>query len=276
MTGFEYHRPTTVAEATDLLAQEGAVALSGGTDLLVALRHHKTQPRLVVDLKSVGDIGSGIEVEDGVLRIGGRVTMSQLTRHEQVIRRFPALAESASVVGSVQIRNRATLAGNLCNASPAADTAPSLLAYSALVRIETGAGSRLLPVEDFFLGPGATVLEKDELLTSVEIPVPSVATGSAFERVTRRRGVDLATVNLACTVDSSGHVRFGLGAVAPTPILATSHLDQLSDDRGWEELLSGASPISDVRSGAGYRRAMLVVHAKRGLAVARARLEETR
>ncbi len=275
MNGFEYHRPLTVVEASNLLARQGAVALSGGTDLLVALRHRQAQPSLVVDLKSVGDIGDGIEDKDGVVRIGGRATMTQLSRNVRVKRLFPALAEAASVVGSIQIRNRATLAGNLCNASPAADTAPALLAYSASVGIEGCDGRRTVLLEDFFLGPGTTVLEPGDVLTSVGIPIPTRSTGSAFARVTRRRGVDLASVNLACSVDASGLVRFGLGAVAPTPVFATANLDELGDEVGWDELLSVASPISDVRAGAGYRRAMLAVYAKRALALARTRLGES-
>lgn len=276
MSSFEYHRPSTVAEASDLLAQEGAVALSGGTDVLVALRHGKTQPRLVVDLKTVGDIGRDIEVDGDTIRIGGRVTMSQLADDAEINRLFPALGESASVVGSVQIRNRATLAGNLCNASPAADTAPALLAYSALVGIDGPTGRRAVPLADFFVGPGVTVLEKGELLIWVEIPIPPVPTGSAFARVTRRRGVDLASVNLACAVDSSGLVRFGFGAVAPTPVLGIANIDDLAGGRGWSEVFGEISPISDLRAGAGYRRAMLEVHSRRALAVAESRLGAAR
>jgi carbon-monoxide dehydrogenase medium subunit len=144
--------------------------------------------------------------------------MSQLVRDEHTNRHFPALVEAASVVGSIQIRNRATLAGNLCNASPAADTAPALLAYSAAVTIAGAEGSRTIPLEDFFLGPGSTVLARGEILLSVELPIPTTPIGSGFARVTRIRGVDLASVSLACVVERSGKARFGLGAVGPTPL----------------------------------------------------------
>jgi len=265
---FQYHRPQSLGEATDLLGKDDAVALAGGTDLLVALRHRVVRPALVVDLKSVADIANGIEVEGGRLRIGGGVVMNRLTRNEEVNRHFPALAQAAAVVGSVQIRNRATLAGNLCNASPAADTAPALLAYGATVIASGTDITRSIPVEEFFTGPGTTVLERGEIVTAVELPIPLKALGSAFARVTRRRGVDLASVSLVCTLDSSGLARFGFGAVGPTPLLAESTFDELATDDGWSRLLSVTSPITDVRAGAEYRRAMLHVHSKRAFQAA--------
>jgi carbon-monoxide dehydrogenase medium subunit len=268
MTSFAYVRPQSLAEAFELLADDDAVALAGGTDLLVAIRHHQSRPATVVDLKSVGEIGSEIEVEGDRLRVGGRVVMSRLIADEHVNRHFPALVAAASVVGSVQIRNRATLAGNLCNASPAADTAPALLAYLASVSISGQEGDRNVPIAEFFLGPGSTVLGRGEVVTSVEIPVPVDKTGSAFARVTRRRGVDLATVSVACVVEASGRARFGFGAVGPTPLFAESTIEELAEDDGWARLLAVTSPISDVRAGADYRRAMLEVHSRRALHVA--------
>jgi CO/xanthine dehydrogenase FAD-binding subunit len=274
MIDFDYRRPGSLAEASELLHREDAMALAGGTDLVVAIRHRRARPALVVDLKSVGDIGAGIETTEDRMRIGGRVVMSQLTTDERVRSHFPALAAAAAVVGSIQIRNRATLAGNLCNASPAADTAPPLLAHSASVVISGSAADRSVLLEEFFVGPGATVLQAGELVTAVEIPIPPTTSTSAFARVTRRRGVDLASVNLACAIEASGRVRFGFGAVAPTPVVAATTLDALEHDDGWSRLLSVTSPISDVRAGAGYRRAMLEVHSRRALQDALAELGE--
>jgi carbon-monoxide dehydrogenase medium subunit len=265
VTWFDYHRPQSLGEASDLLRRDGAVALAGGTDLLVALRHRAVRPELVVDLKAVTDIADGIEIEGDRLRIGGRVVMSRLTRNDYVNRHFPVLAQAAAVVGSVQIRNRATLAGNLCNASPAADTAPALLAYGATVFASGPEHTRPIAVEEFFTGPGTTILERGEIVTAVELPIPPTAVGSAFARVTRRRGVDLASVSVACTLDRSGRTRFGFGAVGPTPLLAESTSDDLATDDGWSRLLAVTSPIDDVRAGAEYRRAMLRVHARRAL-----------
>jgi carbon-monoxide dehydrogenase medium subunit len=268
MTSFAYERPRSLAEAFEFLRQEDAVPLAGGTDLLVAIRHRKSRPTTVVDLKSVEEIGPDIVVEPDQLRIGGRVVMARLIDDEQVNRHFPALVAAAAVVGSVQIRNRATLAGNLCNASPAADTAPALLAYSAAVAVAGPVGVRVVPLDEFFIGPGSTVLRQGEVVTSVDIPIPPERTGSAFARVTRRRGVDLASVSIACVVEPSGRARFGLGAVGPRPLLAESTLEELSHDDGWARLLSVTSPISDVRAGAAYRRAMLEIHSRRALKAA--------
>jgi carbon-monoxide dehydrogenase medium subunit len=268
MTSFAYERPRSLAEAFELLRHDDAAALAGGTDLLVAIRHHQSRPGTVVDLKSVEEIGAGIDVEGDRIRIGGRVVMSRLIDDEQVNSHFPALVKAASVVGSVQIRNRATLAGNLCNASPAADTAPALLAYSAVVAVSAPEGERAVPLGELFVGPGSTSLRNGEVVTSVEIPIPTKKTGSAFARVTRRRGVDLASVSVACVVEASGRARFGFGAVGPTPLVAETTVDDLADDAGWERLLSVTSPISDVRAGADYRRALLRVHSTRALAAA--------
>jgi carbon-monoxide dehydrogenase medium subunit len=274
MTTFAYHRPDSLAAASELLGREGAIALAGGTDLLVAMRHAKIRPSLMVDLKSVMDLRDEItNYGSHTLEIGGRVVMRQVIDDSSVSRHFPALMKAASVVGSVQIRNRATLAGNLCNASPAADTAPALIAYSATVCVTGPGGARTVPVEDFFVGPGSTVLAEDEIVTSVRIPIPATPVGSAFARVTRRRGVDLASVNLACVVDPSGKVRFGLGAVGPKPLVAGATVDDLSSEDGWSAVMSSTSPITDVRAGAEYRRAMLRVHAERAL---RAALDELR
>jgi carbon-monoxide dehydrogenase medium subunit len=273
MSAFQYRRPEGLSEAFKLLSSDGAVALAGGTDLFVAIRHHRTRPALVVDLKAVDEIGDGIVVEGDRLRIGGRVVMSRLIGDDAVRRHFRTLVEAASVVGSVQIRNRATLAGNLCNASPAADTAPALLVFGAAVTIAGVDGVRTVGVDQFFVGPGSTVLGRGEIVTAVELPIPNGKVGSAFARATRRRGVDLASVNLACTVDDTGRVRFGFGAVGPTPLLAETTVDDLVTDDDWYRLLSVTSPISDVRASADYRRAMLRVHSKRALLTAFESLE---
>jgi len=268
MSTFDYRRPRNLGEMTELLGRDDAVVLAGGTDLLVALRHHKIRPALVVDLKSVAEIGHEIEADGRRLRIGGRVVMSQLTGNDHVNTHFPALGTAASVVGSVQISNRATLAGHPCNASPAADTAPALIAYAAMVTMTGPDGSRTVPVKAFVGGPGWTVLRHGEVVTEVELPIPTERVGSAFARVTRRKGVDLASVNLACALERSGRARFGVGTVGPTPLVAETTIDGLPDGAGWARLLSVTSPISDVRAGADYRRAMLWVHSKRALQAA--------
>jgi CO/xanthine dehydrogenase FAD-binding subunit len=268
MSHFEYQRPGNLAETSDLLLRDDAVALAGGTDLLVALRHGRTRPRLVVDLKHVEEIGDEIVLAGDRLVVGARVAMSHLVGHVAVGASFPALVSAASVVGSVQIRNRATLAGNLCNASPAADTAPPLLAYSAAVNIDGPGGARLVALGDFFVGPGQTVLRRGEVVTAVELPITEARMGSAFARVTRRRGVDLASVSIACVVDEDRGARFGFGAVGPTPLVAESSVDAVESDEGLEQLLSVTSLIDDVRASADYRQSMLRVHTRRALRAA--------
>jgi CO/xanthine dehydrogenase FAD-binding subunit len=262
---FDYERPLTLAEASALLTRDGAVALAGGTDLVVGIRKRNARPALVVDLKSIAEIPDTIEVDGDLLRIGGRVVMSRVTADEHVKRHFPALVEAAAVVGSVQIRNRATVAGNLCNASPAADTAPALLAYAAAVTIAGAGGTRTIPLQEFFLGPGSTVLGGGDIVTSIDLPLPAARVGSAFTRVTRIRGIDLASVAVACVVEQSGRVRFGFGAVGPTPLLAETTRAELDTDDAWSTLLAVTSPISDVRAGADYRTAMLRIHSRRAL-----------
>ncbi len=276
MTGmsrsFVYVRPGGLAEVFEALSFPEAVGLSGGTDLLVGIKHRKISPGVVVDLKRVEEIPDTIEFDGRVVRIGARVVMSTIVADPHINTHLPVLARAASVVGSVQIRNRATLAGNLCNASPAADTAPALLAHGAQVVVSGIGGQRSIPLNRFFLAPGKTALERGEVVTVVEVPVPESRTASAFSRVTRRRGVDLASVSVACVVDTDDDVRFGFGAVGPTPLLATARVEDLAGENGWDRLLSIASPISDVRAGADYRRAMLGVHSRRTFESARAQL----
>jgi carbon-monoxide dehydrogenase medium subunit len=283
MRRFAYARPETLAEALVLLGTHGtdAVVLAGGTDLVVGLRRGKTTPTLVVDLKRVADLSHDIDVSDDRISIGGAVVMADIVDHPVIQHRLPALVEAAATVGSIQIRNRATLAGNICNGSPAADTAPPLLAYQAVVNIAGTNGMSICPIDDFFLGPGRTVLEHGEIVSSIDLPLADEPKGAAFTRLTRRRGVDLATVSVACSV-SAGVARFGLGAVGPRPLLVTDRSgvladrDQSADAR--ESVLSGlltaATPISDIRAGEDYRRAMLAVLARRALTTALDRLAQ--
>ena len=255
--------------------------LCGGTDLIVALRKRAIRPSLVVDVKGVPELQPAIEWSDRSLRIGATTVMTQLIADARIGASFPALIEGARVVGSVQIRNRATLAGNVCNASPAADTAPPLLVYDAGLELVSAAGSRTVPLSGFFVGPRETVLRPGELVSSILLPLPDGPTGSAFGRITRRRGVDLASVNLACRVTGRGPARFAFGAVGPRPFVVDDETGVLADpDRSEADerdalgrLSAYASPISDVRASAEYRRAMLLVAGRRVLTLAHARLE---
>jgi carbon-monoxide dehydrogenase medium subunit len=277
---FRYARPRQLSEAFDLLDDYGREAslLAGGTDLLVALRNGRAAPRMIVDLKRISGLEPGITEREGRVRISAPTRLTDIIADRRIQEHFPALVEAASTVGSVQIRNRATLTGNICNASPAADTAPALLAYEAGVVLISGRGSRLVPLQEFLLGPRRTDLGAGEIAAAVELPRPSARTGSRFARLTRRRGVDLATVSLCCAAGPRA-TRFAYGAVGPRPFVLTDDSGVLADpgsDPGARlELLRGfvsqATPISDVRGGRHYRQAMLLVLSQRALHAAIAR-----
>lgn len=282
MGAFAYARPKTLAETFALLAATpDARVLGGGTDLIVGLRKGTIATPLVVDVKHVVELPSGIEHRDGSLWIGALTPMTAIVDDPRVRFEYPALVEAAQVVGSIQIRSRATLGGNLVNASPAADTATPLLVAGAILHLVAASGTRAVSLSDFFLGPGRTALGDGELVRAISLPVPDRAVGSAFGRLTRRRGVDLATVNLACSVSMDGPVRFAFGAVGPTPfsavdtsgVLGDAAADPAAQDAALRALTASATPISNVRASREYREAMLFVLARRALDTARRRLE---
>ena len=283
MRSFQYARPQALAEVLELLNEHGPSAsiLAGGTDLIVRLRAGRELPAVVIDLKRVRDLQVGIRECETFLRIGACVTMAELIANARVRSCFPALADAAHNVGSMQIRNRATLGGNVCNASPAADTAPALLVYDAVVNLVSKDGPRCVALKDFFTAPGRTVARRGELVESLDLPLPTAPQAACFERLTRRRGVDLATVNLCCLVRASGQTVFAYGAVAPTPLLFRDDSGKLADPNGdrseKEAILSsfvaGASPRTDVRAAKDYRSAMLLAMSRRALQTALSRLD---
>lgn len=284
MTPFDYIRPSDLTEASQAWAEAGASArlLAGGTDLTIALRQGHLTAGLVIDLKAVTDIGPDITIDAGALKVSSGTTMMQLGRYLEEQDALPALREAANVVGSIQIRNRATLAGNICNASPAADTVPVLAALGAEVEIYGPNGRRRRPVSDFIKGNRSIDLLSGEIVTAVIIPLPETPLGTAFDRITRRRGVDLATTNLGCTVSPSGEAILAFGAVSPRPLVLRDETGVLGDPSSTpadrqepiRRLAEQAAPITDVRASADYRTAMLGVMAERALATAHARLAE--
>ena len=283
MQPFSYARPATLAEAVSLLDRLGPEArlLAGGTDLIIRLRDGTLRPSLVVDVKRVAELRPGIRETDGRLVVGATTVMTDIMAEPRVRRDFAALAEAAAVVGSVQIRNRATLAGNLCNASPAADTAPPLLVYDATVVAVGPDGERRIPLEAFLVRSGLTTLARGELVTAIELPLPARRRGAVHLRRTRRRGHDLASVTLACSIDDAGVTRIAYGSVGPRPVLVVDDSGVLAD-RGapaaatepiLDRLLADASPSPrSMRAGPDYHLAMLRVLARRGVALAAERL----
>ena len=271
----KYYRPTTRADALAALAGAGdrARPLVGGTDLLVGLRHHTVEPDLLVDLKAVTDLPEPIVVTDDSVQIGATLTLGDLVAHPVVREWYPALVEAALTVGSVAIRNRASLVANSCNASPAADTAPPLLVHGARVTIAALDGDRTASLDEFFLGPRRTLCGPGELVTRLDLPRPAAGSASAFRRLTRRRGVDLATVSVAVGVDADGRVVLGLGAVGPRPLRTelpypVDPADEPALLAALDPALELATPISDVRGGREYRLAMLRVLSKRAVVAA--------
>ena len=277
MHPFSYARPSTLAEALALLERYGgrATLLAGGTDLVVELRNRSRRPEVVVDLKRVAEIQPAITRTDRSLTIAAATSMTDVQENEHVRAHFPALVDAAATVGSIQIRNRATLAGNICHASPAADTAPALLVYDATVNLASARGTRTVKLEGFFVGPRQTVLQGGEIVTSIELPLSRERRAAQFARITRRRGVDLATISLCCLVEAGGRTRFAFGAVGPRPFVVADVTGVLADpsasDAAKDEALAGliahASPISDIRGSREYRAAMLLVMSRRALRV---------
>ena len=283
MRPFAYERPTHLVDAVALLAEHGPDArlLAGGTDLIIRLRDGTIRPRVVVDVKGIAELDRQITAVDGVLRFGARAVMTDIAADERVRRGHQALAEAAAVVGAVQIRNRATLAGNLCNASPAADTAPALLVDGARVIASGPAGSRSIPIDEFFVRSGVTTLAADEMVTAIELPRPVSRRGTVHLRRTRRRGHDLASVTVACAVAEDGTTRIAFGSLGPRPLLVVDDTGLLADPTAAASakrerlaaMFTDANPSPrSMRASPEYRLAMLQVLGLRAVETAIARL----
>ena len=283
MRAFAYGRPTSLGDAFDLLTEHGAEArlLAGGTDLIIRLRDGSMQPRTVVDVKRIAELDGEIRQSEDGLTIGAHTVMTDLMRDPRIARDYVALAEGAAVVGSSQIRNRATLAGNICNASPAADTAPALLVYDARVIAVGASGTRTIPIDAFFVRSGVTTLEPGELVAAIELPRATVPRGAVHVRRTRRRGHDLASVTLTCAVQADGITRLAYGSVGPRPVLVVDETGVLADPAApdaakvqrLQALFRDASPSpTSMRASPDYRLAMLHVLGLRAVATAAERL----
>ncbi len=261
-----YHRPRTLEEARSLKAETpGACFIAGGTDLLVQMKGGLKRPGDLISLRSVAEL-AGVTT-GGVTAVGAMTTLTDVLRHPVLSERFPALVAAVRSMGSVQIRNVATLGGNLCNASPAADSAPPLLVLGARARIQGRDGEREIPIEDLFAGPGRTCLGPDDVLTAILLDPPSSGARSAFLRKTRVHvDLALASVAVALEMDPAGETcrqaRVAAGAVAPTPLRLLEVEALLAGRKITPEVLGRArelardavSPITDVRASADYRR----------------------
>jgi len=273
---FDYLRPNNLDELCDALSQYGAKAklLAGGTDLTIALKQHLIHPEVLIDLNRVRKELTGIDVSKSSLIIGAMTTYTELEGNQAVVRYARALSEAASQVGTYQIRNLGTVGANLANGSPAADTAPPLIVLRAKVHLRNKHGTREMPVEDFITGVKKTAIHPDEIITSVELPI-SEGVSSYWMRSAKRNEnvISVVSVAVASEIRSNrfGESRIALGAVAPTPILATESSSELSGspvDQSTIEAVSKlaakeSKPISDVRASADYRRHLVYVLTKR-------------
>ncbi len=254
MKPFEYAEPRTLTELFRELetAGSGARLLAGGTDLVPRLKRGVWKATRVINLKRIDTLRGISEDEEGVT-IGPLTTVEALARSEVVSRRCPIVAEAARLMASPQVRNLATVGGNLANASPAADLAPPLMVLEAILWTSGPEGDRGIPIGEFFLGPGRTAIAHDEALTRIRIP--AMEGRGVFFKFSPRRAMDLAVVNVAC-FRSNGDVRVAVGACAPTPIRVPADP---------EEAAKRCSPIDDVRGSAEYRRDLVRVLVRRGI-----------
>jgi carbon-monoxide dehydrogenase medium subunit len=278
MKSFDYHEPTTLDEAVVLLRRFGAEAsvLAGGTDLLVQMKEHRREPAHVVNIKKIAGL-DGLVFDAQGLRIGALTTTRAVETSPIARRHYAGLCEAATHFASIQVRNRATVVGNLCRASPSADTLPPLIADDAQVHIHGSAGRRVVAAEAFCNGPGQTVLAEGELVTHIVVPAPSEHTGKVYLKHGRRVEMELATVGIAVSLTREGElcreIRIVLGAVAPTPLRAVRAEALLRNQTVSDALIETAAqaareasqPISDVRSSADYRRAMVAVLTRRAI-----------
>jgi carbon-monoxide dehydrogenase medium subunit len=286
MAQMEMLHPTTVADAVAALASRGAVALAGATDLIPSIRKREIVPRLLVNLKGIPGL-SGIKRQRGAVRIGALTTVGEVLRSEIIRDDLPLLAEVAQHFASVQIRNLATVGGNLCNAAPSADLALPLLVLDARLHIRGLGRSRQLAIADFFLGVNKTALRRGEILTAITVPRPRARTGAAHAKLGVRQAMDLAFVGVAAALQLAPAgkcraARVALGAVAPIPMRAHKAEAVLEGAAITDEVIAQAAavaaaesrPISDLRASKQYRREMVEVLARRALREARRRAQE--
>ncbi len=278
---FDLLQAGSLAEACELLSGGDATILAGGTDLLTKMKHRRTVPRRLVNIKKIPGLDQiRHDAQDG-LRIGALTTMQALKESAAIASECPPLSEAAGLLGTTQIRNLATLGGNLANASPSAETAPVLLTLDASVTCVGRSGERLIPLENFFVSPGRTSMKRDEVLTGIRVPPMPFRWEGVYLKHSLRM-MDVAMVNAAVAVHLDGdvfrHVRIALGAVSPTPFRATRAETLMTGKRlaggaADEELLAEAGriavdecfPIDDFRAYAAYRKKIVEMLITRGL-----------
>jgi len=281
MQSFAYVAARSVGETVSLLTQNGEQArvLSGGTDLLVQLKENRRQASLVIDVKGVPELNELTYSAQSGLRIGAAVSCRRICEHPAVRQAYPGLIDAVSLIGGVQIQGRASLGGNLGNASPAADSIPALIVHHAVCEVEGPAGRRDIPAEAFCVGPGKSALQAGELLVAIRVPPPSPGFGAAYLRFIPRNEMDIAVVGAGAAVelnetgDAIAAARVALGAAAPTPLLVAEAGAALTGQPIRTELIeqaaraaqSAARPITDMRGTAGQRKHLSFVLTQRAI-----------
>lgn len=283
MNAFEYFQPKTAKEAARLLKKyPDAMILAGGTDLLVRMKVRVYQPSVVIDIKHLPNSDEINFSPKSGLTIGPAVSVRNAEQSVSVLERYPALAQGARFIGSVQIRNRATIIGNICNAAPSADTAPGVIVHGGKVNIIGSTGRRSMLVENFITGPGKRKLKRSEFVANIQIPTPPARTGSAYIRQTPRVAMDIAVVGVGAAVtlvprhNVCSEVKIVLGAVAPIPMRATAaesilrgqELTPTLIDQAAEAAEAEARPITDIRASEDFRRELVRVLTKRMISAA--------
>jgi CO/xanthine dehydrogenase FAD-binding subunit len=274
---FDFLMPRSLPEALQMLAEHGpALApLAGGTNVVVDLRSGRHCPAALLDLSQLAEL-HGIRREDGYIVIGARTTLSEVLSHPLIAEHGAALRDAAAVFANPLVRNRATVGGNIADASPAADTAPALLALDASVELVSAGGTRSLPLEQFFVGVRRTQRRHDELLSAIRWPVPPTHSAGGFSKLGLRQADAIAVLSVAVVVegDASGNcrqARIALGAVAPRPVRSHPAEEVLQDQPLTADTIAlaarlaaeTASPISDIRASADYRRRVVAVLVRR-------------
>ncbi len=284
---FEYLAPQTVEEACKLLAEsgDGVQVMAGGTDLLLRMRGGLLQSETIIGLKSVAGLDRiSFEPKQG-LTIGATALIADVAAHPAVIEHYPAIAHAAMQTATVQIRNMATVIGNVCNGSPCGDNIPTLIAMQAEATLASPGGERKLPLEAFFKGPGIVDLGRGEIVTAIRVPPLARGSGASYRNISARSRVDITAVGVGTVVTLDGETwtctwaRIVLGGVAPVPMRAVAAEALCVGKPLTEELIAEAAseaakeakPISDIRASADYRRRMVGVLSKRTLTEARER-----
>lgn len=274
---FDYEKPASLSEALALLSRYGSKGkiIAGATDLAVQLKEGVAKPDVIIDIKGLKELDV-LEKKDGYLVIGANVTFTELAESELVKNTIPMLSESSLTVASIGVRNRATLAGNICTAVPSLDSAPVLLVYDAVVMVKSEQGTREISIKDWFKAPRKTALAENELIYQVRIPIPDGKHRGVYVKLGRYRGEDLAQAGVGVMVNDKNEYRVAFNAVGPVPLrsakiealLSGKQLDDHLIKQAREAVVGEISPITDIRASKEYRLHMCQVMLERTLKAA--------